>query len=59
MTVNHLKISCGLSLPHAGQAKIADFQVAVGVDEDVGGLEVPVENIRRVDVFQASQDLNR
>ena len=42
---------------HTGQSKVADLQVAVRVQEDVGGLEVPMEDIRRVDVFESSENL--
>ena len=44
-------------LPDSGEAKIADLEVAVGVDEDVGGLEVTMEDVCRVDILQASQYL--
>jgi len=44
-------------LPDSGEAKVANFEVAVGVDEDVGGLEVTVQHIRGVNVLQASQYL--
>lgn len=35
----------------------ADLEVASGVDEQVGGLEVPVQHVGRVDVLEPSQDL--
>ena len=41
----------------AGQSKIADLELAVGVDQQVAGLEVAVQHIGRVDVLQAAQDL--
>lgn len=31
--------------------------MAVGVDEDVGGLQVPVQQLRGVEVLQGTQDL--
>lgn len=34
-----------------------DLEVTGGVDEQVGGFQVPVQHISRVDVLQASQDL--
>ena len=43
-----------LGVLYTGQAEIADFQIAVLVDEDVAGLEVTVDNTGRVDVFQAT-----
>lgn len=33
-----------------GQAKVANFEVAGGVEEEVGGLEVAVKDVGRVDV---------
>ena len=41
----------------AGQSKIADLELAVGVDQQVAGLQVAVQHIGRVDVLQAAQDL--
>ena len=40
-----------------GKTKIADLELAVGVDEQVAGLEVTVEDVGRVDVLEAAQDL--
>ena len=40
---------------HTGKTKVPDLEVAGGVEEDVGGLEVPVENIGIVDVFSLPQ----
>jgi hypothetical protein len=37
--------------------KIAHLQVTVLVDENVGRLQVSVDDTGRVDVFQASEDL--
>ena len=42
---------------HSGKTKVTDFQVTVGVEEDVGWLEVSVQSIGRLDVLQTSQDL--
>lgn len=39
------------------QSEITDLELAVGVDEQVAGLQVTVENISRVDVFEAAADL--
>ena len=41
----------------AGQAKVADLQLAVGVQQNVARLQVAVEDIRRVDVLEAAQYL--
>ena len=35
----------------------ADLEVTGGVDEQVGGLQVAVQHVGRVDVLQAAQDL--
>jgi len=35
----------------------SDLEVAGGVDEQVGGLEVTVQHVGRVNVLEASQDL--
>ena len=39
------------------EAKITNSEVTIGVDQDVGGLEVAMQNVSRVNVFEASQDL--
>ena len=41
----------------AGQSKIADLELAVGVDQQIAGLQVAVQHIGRVDVLQAAQNL--
>ena len=38
----------------AGQAKVADLEITILVDQDVAGLQVPVHDAGRVDIFQAS-----
>lgn len=40
-----------------GQPKVADLEFAVGVDEQVAGLEITVQDVCRVDVLEAAQDL--
>jgi hypothetical protein len=35
-------------------AEVADFEVAVVVDEDVRGLEIAMDDACRVDIFQAA-----
>ena len=44
-------------LPDSGEAKIADLEVAVCVDEQVAGLEVAVQDVGRVDVLEPAQHL--
>lgn len=41
----------------AREAEVADFELAVGVDEEVAGLEVAVEDVGGVDVFEAAEGL--
>jgi len=43
-----------LRVLYARQAEVADLQVAVFVDEDVGGFEVAVDDAGGVDVFEAA-----
>ena len=46
-----------IRIRNPGQTEIADPQIAVGVDQEVGGFEVPVQYVGRVNVLQASKDL--
>lgn len=41
----------------AGKAKVADLELAVGVDEQISGLEVAVENVGGVNVLEAAEGL--
>lgn len=41
----------------ARKAKVADLELAVGVDEEVARLEVAVEHVRGVDVLEATERL--
>ena len=41
----------------AREAKVAHLEVAVGVEEEVGGLEVAVDDVGAVHGFDGSQDL--
>lgn len=36
------------------EAKVTDFQFTIGVDEEIGRFEVPMENICGVNVIQAA-----
>lgn len=52
-------VSCGdvsghLWILDSGEAKVANLQIAVLVDEDVAGFEISVDDTSRVDIFQAS-----
>ena len=46
-----------LGVLDAGEAEVADLEVAVLVDEDVAGLEVAVHDAGRVHVLESAQDL--
>jgi hypothetical protein len=41
----------------SSQSKIADLKFAVGVYEQIAGLQVTMEDVRGVDVLQTTQDL--
>ena len=45
------------STPPTHQPKIADAQIAVGVEQQVGGLQVAVHHPRRVHILKAPQQL--
>ena len=40
-----------------GQAEIANLQMAIGIDEYVAGLEVPVDDLSRVQILHPLEDL--
>ena len=42
---------------NTGKTKVTDLEVTGGDEEEVGRLEVPVENIGEVDVFETSENL--
>lgn len=53
-------VSCILFRVHGEascQTKIADLEFAVGVHEEITGLEIAVEDVGRVDVLETAQDL--
>ena len=39
------------------ETKVAYFQIAIGVQQEIRRLQIAMENIRRMDVLQAAQDL--
>ena len=47
-------VASHLGILYTGKTEVADLEIAVLVDEDVAGLEVPVDDTRRVDVFQTT-----
>lgn len=46
-----------VGVSHSSEAKIADFEVARRVQQQVRRLEVPVEHIGWMNVLEASEDL--
>ena len=46
-------------LPGSRQTEVADLEVAVGVEQQIGGLQVSVQHICGVDVLQPPQQLRR
>lgn len=47
-----------LAVAGAGQAEVADLELAVGVDQEVPGLQVSVEDVRRVQILERSEQLH-
>jgi len=47
----------GLVAEATGETKVANLQLAVGIDEQVAGLEVAVQDVCRVDVFETAENL--
>ena len=47
-------VASHLRILNAGEAKVANLQVAVLVDQDVAGFQVPVDDAGGVDVFQTA-----
>ena len=41
----------------SSQTKIADLKIARGVEKQVGGLQIAMQNVCRVDVLEAAEDL--
>lgn len=52
--VSRRNVARHLRVLDTGQAKVANLQIAVFVDENVAWFQVPMDDTRRVDVFQAS-----
>ncbi len=52
----HEPLLLGLIKP-AGKSKIANFELAIRVDEQVARLEIAVQHVGRVDVFQTAERL--
>ena len=52
--VSSRNVARHLGILQAGEAEVADLEIAVLVDEDVAGLEVAVDDAGRVDVFQSA-----
>ena len=52
--VSRRDVAGHLRVLYTRQAEVADFEVAVFVDEDVGGFEIAVDDAGGVDVFEAA-----
>lgn len=50
-------ILLGVDGEATSQAKIADLELAIGVNEKVTGLQVTVQHVGRMDVLETAQDL--
>lgn len=53
-------ISCillGIYGESSGQTEIANFQLAIGVHQQIPRLQIAMENIRRVDIFETAKNL--
>ena len=50
-------ILLGVDRETSREAEIANLQLAIGIDEQVSRLQVTMEDIGRVDVFQSTQNL--
>jgi len=50
-------VSRHLWVLNSGQTEVTDFEIAIFVDQNVGRLEVSVNDARTVDVFKTSEDL--
>lgn len=50
-------VTCHLGILDPRESKVADLEVAVFVDEDVGWLEVAVDHAGRVDILEPSEHL--
>ena len=53
MGVNYFYQTLGQNGPR--QTEIAKLDVAVGVDEDVGGFQIPVDHLMRVEVLHRAE----
>ena len=51
--------STAQAAPGSREAEVADLQVAVGVEQQVGRLQVAVQHVGAVDVLQAPQQLRQ
>lgn len=50
-------VQCGNNLPCPCKPKITDFEVARCIEKEVGGLQIPMQDVRGVDVLETSQQL--
>lgn len=50
-------VTCHLGVLNTGQAEVANLEIAILVNQNVAGFQVPVHHASRVHVFQTSHDL--
>lgn len=51
------RILLGINGEATRQAKVTDFQLAIGIDQQVTGLQISVQNIGRMDILQSAKNL--
>ena len=47
----------GIDRETTGKTEIANLELAVGINKQVTGLEIAVQNVRRVDVLETAENL--
>lgn len=48
---------CGRGLDASGQAKVAHFEVTVCVEQKIGRLQIPMDDVRAVNGLERPEDL--
>ena len=56
--VSRRDIASHLRVLDAGETEVTDLQIAVLVDQDIRGLQVPMNDSSRMDIFQSSLEHN-
>lgn len=47
-------VACHLGVLDTGESEVADFEIAVLIDEDVAGFEVAMDDAGGVDIFETA-----